>query len=105
MIDGKAMGGPASGLTVVGEKGPELVNLPRGSHVYSNNDSRQIAAGSTNNITVNVQGRVGASDAELRDIANKVGRLISLEINRTTSSGTRVWYNDTNRKCNFINYK
>jgi len=90
MIDGKAMGGPASGLTVVGEKGPELVNLPRGSHVYSNNDSRQIAAGSTNNITVNVQGRVGASDAELRDIANKVGRLISLEVNRTTSSGTRI---------------
>ncbi len=33
---GKAAGGPASGLTVVGEKGPELLNLPGGSRVFSN---------------------------------------------------------------------
>tara|TARA_R100000734_G_scaffold19100_1_gene18089 strand:- start:11846 stop:13807 length:1962 start_codon:yes stop_codon:yes gene_type:complete len=89
-IPGMAEGGIATGgLTMVGEKGPELVNLPSGSRVYSNQESRGIA-GTTNNITVNVQGRVGASDAELRDIANKVGRLISLEVNRTTSSGTRI---------------
>ena len=88
-IPGRAMGGPANGLTLVGEKGPELVNLPSGSHVYSNSDSRRIATGMTNNITVNVQGRIGASDSELREIAQKVGRMINLELNRTTSTRTR----------------
>lgn len=32
----RAMGGPASGLTRVGERGPEWVNLPRGSTVLPN---------------------------------------------------------------------
>lgn len=32
----RAMGGPASGLTRVGERGPEWVNLPRGSTVMPN---------------------------------------------------------------------
>jgi hypothetical protein len=87
---GMATGGIASGgLTLVGERGPELVNLPSGSRVYNNNESRQLATGMTNNITVNVQGRIGASDAELREIAQKVGRMINLELNRTTSTRTR----------------
>jgi hypothetical protein len=79
-----------TGMSLVGEKGPELVNLPRGSRVFSNKDSRQMIGGSTtNNISVNVQGRVGASDSEIRDIARKVGVQINREINRTTSSATR----------------
>jgi hypothetical protein len=32
-------------MTLVGEQGPELVNLPAGSHVRSNSDSRRIGAG------------------------------------------------------------
>ena len=32
------------GLTWVGEKGPELLNLPTGSQIFSNEDSRQMAA-------------------------------------------------------------
>lgn len=35
------------GLTWVGESGPELVQLPRGSAIYSNQESRQIAAAAT----------------------------------------------------------
>tara|TARA_R110000822_G_scaffold39458_1_gene108399 strand:- start:1208 stop:2761 length:1554 start_codon:yes stop_codon:yes gene_type:complete len=79
-----------SGLSIVGERGPELVNLPAGSRVHSNADSRKMVSsgGGGNNITVNVQGRIGASDSELRQIAEKVGRIINKEINRTTSSGT-----------------
>lgn len=45
------------GLTWVGEAGPELVSLPRGSQIYSNQESRNMAGG-TNvyNITVaNIQ--------------------------------------------------
>jgi hypothetical protein len=89
LIPGRSMGGPASGLTLVGEKGPELVNIPSGSNVYSNSESKRISTGMTNNITVNVQGRIGASDSELREIAQKVGRMINLELNRTTSTRTR----------------
>lgn len=41
------------GLTWVGESGPELVNIPRGSQIYSNQESQQIAGGDTYyNITV-----------------------------------------------------
>lgn len=41
------------GLTWVGESGPELVNLPRGSQIYSNQESQKIAGGDTYyNITV-----------------------------------------------------
>jgi hypothetical protein len=33
------------GLTLVGEKGPEIVNLPRGSAIYSNADSKAMMRG------------------------------------------------------------
>ena len=42
-----------------------------------------------NVINVHVNGRVGASDSELNDIAKKVGKLISREISRSTSTNTR----------------
>lgn len=35
------------GLTWVGEAGPELVSLPRGTQIYSNQESRQMAAAAT----------------------------------------------------------
>jgi hypothetical protein len=55
--------------------------------VHSNQESKQMmSGGGGNNITVNVQGRIGASDSELRLIAQKVGQMINKEINRTTSS-------------------
>lgn len=42
------------GLTWVGEAGPELVSLPRGSQIYSNQDSMNM--GGTNNYYINVTG-------------------------------------------------
>ena len=45
-FDKRATGGVSGGgMTLVGEAGPELVNLPRGSHVYNNKDSKQMASG------------------------------------------------------------
>jgi hypothetical protein len=82
-------GTTTSGLSVVGEKGPELVRLPTGSRVYSNANSQKMltsSGGITNNITVQVTGRVGASDTEIRDIATKVSREINLRMNRTSST-------------------
>ena len=85
---GMAKGGVTrrSGMYLVGERGPELVNLPAGARVYNNQETRSMAG---NNITVNVQGRIGASDAELREIAQKIGRMVNMEVNRTTTSRTR----------------
>jgi len=74
-----------SPLQLVGEKGPELVSLPRGSRVHTNSVSNKMMAGNT--INVHVNGRVGASDAEIRDIANKVAKEINLRMNRTGASG------------------
>jgi hypothetical protein len=73
----------SGGMAVVGERGPELVNLPRGATVYSNAQSKTMGG---NNIHVHVNGRVGASDAEIRDIANKVAREINMRMNRTSNT-------------------
>ena len=86
IINSFASGGISpGGMALVGERGPEFVNLPRGARVHSNAESRKMAG---NNITINVNGRVGASDTELRDIARKIGKMVNQEINRSTSSST-----------------
>jgi len=41
-------------------------------------------------INVSVNGRLGASDTELDDIARKIGRKINLEMNRYNNSGYRA---------------
>ena len=74
-----------SNMQLVGERGPELVTLPRGSRVHSNADSKRMGGSGGNTINVHVNGRVGSSDAEIRDIANKVAREINLRMSRTGS--------------------
>jgi hypothetical protein len=86
-ISGEHAGGVTQGGTnLVGEKGPEFVKLPAGSRVISHANSRGMG-GTT--INVNVTGRVGASDTEIKDIANKVAREINIRMNRqgTTMMG------------------
>lgn len=77
------------GMALVGEKGPELVNLPAGSKVHSNRKSRSMVSGGggvTNiNITINAR---DTSDGEMRRIASKIGDMVNSKINRTTSSRT-----------------
>jgi len=87
-----ANGGVASGgMAIVGERGPELVNLPRGARVHSNANSRRMVAtaqGGTiihNNITINAR---DTSDGELRRIAERISNMVNNKINRTTSSRT-----------------
>ena len=43
-----------------------------------------------NNISVQVNGRVGASDAELNEIARKIGQKINRQMNQYGSSGYRA---------------
>lgn len=81
--DGGVSGG---GMAVVGERGPELVNLPKGARVHSNRDSRKMSSSVINNnvsVTINAK---DTSDAELRRIADQVGSMITNKLNRTTSS-------------------
>jgi hypothetical protein len=89
-MKGYASGGMVSntGLALVGERGPEIVNLPAGARVFNNQQSRNMMGGNTINVSVN--GRVGASDAELDDLARKLGRKINLEMNRYNNSGYRA---------------
>ncbi len=79
-------GSGKSGTGVVGERGPELVNVPSGTTVTSNKDLQgKVGKGGTI-ININVNGRLGASDEEIRDIARKLSKHIAAEVNRQTSS-------------------
>lgn len=76
------------GMAVVGERGPELVSLPKGSRVHSNAESKKMASSSNvvnNNVSVTINAK-DTSDAELRRIADQVGNMITNKLNRTTSS-------------------
>ena len=77
-----------TGMQLVGEKGPELVSLPRGSRVHSNNDSRNIARNATGGVVNNYNITINAKDTskeEMKRIANEIGRMVSFKINRRTS--------------------
>lgn len=62
VIGAAATGGVRNGLTMVGENGPELVNLAPGSHVKSNPDTRRLMAqsgapGGGSNLIIKSSGR------------------------------------------------
>jgi len=55
------------GLTWVGEGGPELMSLPRGTRIYSNQESRQMAAAATDTRTLEtLLGRVLTALEQIR---------------------------------------
>ena len=85
-LSNMASGGTVGQNVLVGEGGPEIVTLPMGARVHSNSDSRRMGG---NMIHVHVNGRVGASDMEIKDIADKVAREINLRMNRTGSVAGR----------------
>lgn len=61
------------GWTLVGEEGPELVNLPQGSDIYSNPESRAMAAGGGTTI-INLNGPSSLSAARVEQtVANVYG--------------------------------
>lgn len=72
---------------VVGERGPEMVALPQGSRVYSNRESRKMGGGVVNNFNITVNAK-DSSKAEMRRMADEIGRMINSKINRSTSSST-----------------
>jgi len=79
----------SSPMQIVGERGPELVSLPKGSRVYTNQQSKSMVSNRgmqvNNYITINAR---DTSDAELRRIADKIGNMVNNKMNRTSSTRT-----------------
>jgi hypothetical protein len=68
-----ASGGIRSGLTLVGERGPELANLAPGSRVHSNEDSRRMAAAGGDDGAGWMEARwIGSESALVREIMNSI---------------------------------
>jgi len=65
----RASGGPASGLTWVGEQGPELLNLPSGSNVIPAESARRAGAGGGgNNYQIDARGADAGMLARLEQL-------------------------------------
>ena len=66
------------GLSLVGERGPELINLPRGSSVQSNARTKATLGGGGGggdvNITVQVNGPVVRDEASIDTLTNAIAR-------------------------------
>ena len=58
------------GWAMVGEQGPELLNLPRGTRIYNNSDTKRMMPGFAEGTT---SGGAGAWGQFLRDMARAVG--------------------------------
>lgn len=81
-----------NGVQLVGEKGPELVSLPKGSQVFSNKDSvgmvknaKTMSNGTTNNISITINAK-DTSRAEMDRIAREVSRTITNSIQRQSNT-------------------
>jgi hypothetical protein len=80
---GRALGGSADGLTLVGEDGPELVSLPSGSYVHSNRESRGVGS----NLVVNVSFPSLITAANPYDIQRVVGGAVESIVRKMQLEG------------------
>lgn len=82
-VQGRKHGGYGSGLTLVGEQGPELVNLPRGSFVRNARDTRRMLGEEREQRTVNVEINLGGvtvtKEADEDRLVQKLARMIQLQ--------------------------
>lgn len=65
----------SGGWTAVGEHGPELVNLPGGSKIYSNQTSSQMASGSRS-VNVHIDHMEVRSEEDIDRVAEKLAKKI-----------------------------
>ena len=71
------------GSTLVGEYGPELVNLPRGSSIKTNAQTQRelSGGGSTFNIPVTIQGNVIGNSEFIDQIGDAISNRVGLALN------------------------
>ena len=60
----------SGGLSIVGENGPELVSLPRGSSVASTEKTQKLMSGNNIIISVNIQGNMVGNNEFINQIAD-----------------------------------
>jgi len=88
LVGFKADGGKiTTPMTVVGERGPEILVGKQGSNVISNANSKKALGGTVNNFNITINAR-DTSDAELRRIADKIGRMVNSKVTRSVSTTT-----------------
>lgn len=74
------------GKTIVGEEGPELVDLPKGSKIYSNPKTINMLSGNTNakpNQTNNINITFGDVHVKNQEDANKLADIVAQKINNS----------------------
>lgn len=90
-LPGLATGGTVqkSGWAVVGERGPELVQMPRGATVYDNQQTRATQGGAqqTYNVTLNFGRDAVRSSDDIREIERGITRLFG---NGLQAAGVRM---------------
>lgn len=64
------------GVTWVGEQGPELIDLPRGTKIFDNNESMRMAGAAAGGIQVNFYNTTVTGDADIDNLARRVVRRI-----------------------------
>ena len=62
----------SGGMALVGERGPELVNLPRGSNVIPNNQIGGMGAGSSTTVNITLSGVFTGTPSDARKLAQMV---------------------------------
>jgi phage-related protein len=79
-----AVGGPVSGMALVGEQGPELVNLPGGSSVYPNSNTMSMLNGMGGGGSVQVDFNItGNTNDALALIINQLIRMNKIQIRQS----------------------
>jgi len=73
-LSSKQFGGLAGGLTTVGEAGPEIVQLPPGSNVFSNQQSQMMGGqGGGGGLTININGNMTVdSESRIDELVRKI---------------------------------
>jgi hypothetical protein len=70
-----ASGGIAGGASMVGERGAELINLPQGSHVWSNADTRSMRGGKNAPVVLEIRSSGSKLDDLLVELLRKAVRV------------------------------
>jgi hypothetical protein len=67
----------SGGMALVGERGPELVNLPRGSDIYPAKQTSQMLG--SGGATINIQEMIVRDDYDIDRFSEQIGFLVGIE--------------------------
>ena len=89
-----------SGMQLVGERGAELIRMNAGSRVYNNRQTREMMGSTVNNFNITINAK-DTSKAEMRRVADEIGKLVSTKITRRVPFSNLMWGDSNERLCLF----